>query len=132
MGRGNQRKKEKRQLFDQLRALGRNKATTVDDVALSEGHAAAVPGEAPEVEAKAGAPGAGPKEAAPAPSKKLSKSQLRKVRKVEDTKRKRDERVSLLGKLKEHSLSDDQLKLLRPIARMGRESKKDRQGIEGV
>ena len=63
----------------------------------------------------------------PDPHAHPSKSQLRKLRKVEEIKKKRDERASVLETLHTSALSDEHLKMMRPISQRGqKETKKQK------
>lgn len=58
--------------------------------------------------------------------KVLSKSQQRKLRKIEEEKQKRAHRQEVLGRLAKHQLGDDALRVMRSVASRGQhESKKD-------
>ncbi|KAI8103074.1 hypothetical protein M9434_005859 [Picochlorum sp. BPE23] len=58
--------------------------------------------------------------------KVLSKSQQRKLRKIEEEKQKRAQRQEVLSRLAEHQLGDDALRIMRSVASRGQsESKKD-------
>lgn len=57
----------------------------------------------------------------------LTKSQLRKLRKVEELKKKREERASVLEQLQASALTDEQLRMMRPMAQRGqKETKKQK------
>lgn len=58
--------------------------------------------------------------------KVLSKSQQRKLRKIEEEKQKRAQRQEVLSRLAEHQLGDEALRIMRSVASRGQnESKKD-------
>lgn len=68
----------------------------------------------------------GPGTDAPKPERRLSKSQQRKLRRIEEEKERRAKRSQILKSLSEFQLNSEQLSMLRPTAARGqRETKKE-------